>query len=82
VWLDSERGVVRMVVREKLPRGEGMVDLTYSEHQPLTGSLMFPYRQEAFVDGKMVVLIVVRSVAVNTNLPDTLFDPETLRRSQ
>ena len=37
VWLDSERGVVRMVVREKLPRGEGMVDLTYSEHQPLGG---------------------------------------------
>lgn len=81
VWLDPERGVVRMVVREKLPRGEGMVDLTYSEHQPLTGSLMFPYRQEAFVDGKMVVLIVVRSVAVNTNLPDTLFDPDALRRS-
>jgi hypothetical protein len=82
VWLDSERGVVRMVVREKLPKGEGLVDLTYSEHQPLTGGLMFPYRQEAFVDGKMVVLIVVRSVAVNTNLPDTLFDPDSLRRIQ
>ena len=37
---------------------------------------MFPYRQEAFVDAKMVVLIVVRSLAVNTNLPDSLFDPD------
>lgn len=82
VWLDPERGVVRMIVREKLPRGEGVVDLTYSEHQPLSGGLMFPYRQEAFVDGKMVVLIVVRSLAVNTNLPDSLFDPDALRRGQ
>ena len=82
VWLDPERGVVRMIVREKLPRGEGVVDLTYSEHQPLSGGLLFPYRQEAFVDGKMVVLIVVRSLAVNTNLPDSLFDPDALRRGQ
>jgi outer membrane lipoprotein-sorting protein len=82
VWLDPERGVIRMVVREKLPRGEGLVDLTYSEHQPLSGGLMFPYRQEAFVDGKMIVLIVVRSVAVNSNIPDTLFDPDALRRIQ
>ena len=43
---------------------------------------MFPYRQEVFVDGKMVVLIVVRSVAVNTGLPDALFDPDALRRGQ
>ena len=35
-----------------------------------------------FVDGKMVVLIVVRSLAVNTNLPDSLFDPDALRRGQ
>ena len=75
VWLDAERGVVRMVVREKLPRGEGMVDLTYSEHQPLAGGLQFPYRQEVFVDGKLALLIVVRSLAVNTGLSDALFDP-------
>jgi len=80
VWLDPERGVVRMVVREKLPRGEGLVDLTYSEHQPLIGDFMFPYRQEVFVDGKMVIVIVVRSAQVNTNIPDALFDPATLRQ--
>jgi hypothetical protein len=82
VWLDSERGVVRMVVREKLPRGEGIVDLTYSEHQPLAGGLQFPYRQEVFVDGKLALLIVVRSLTVNTGLSDALFDPDTLRRGQ
>lgn len=82
VWLDGERGVVRVVRRERLPTGEGLVDLTFSEHRPLAGAFAFPYRQEAFVDGRLLVLVVVRTVAVNTNPPDALFDPESLRRAQ
>jgi len=39
-------------------------------------------RQEAFVDGKVLVLIVVRAVAVNTDLPDALFDPAGLRQER
>jgi outer membrane lipoprotein-sorting protein len=80
VWLDPEYGVVRFIRRERLPRGEGLVDLAFSEHRPLAGAFFFPHRQEAFVDGKLLVLIVVRSVAVNTGLPDALFDPDALRR--
>jgi hypothetical protein len=34
------------------------------------------------VDGKLLLLIHVRTVAVNTNLSDSLFDPDTLRRGQ
>lgn len=79
VWLDAERGVVRFVSREKLPTGESVVDLTFSEHRPLAGGFVFPYRQEAFVDGKLVVLVVVRSAAVNTNPDDALFDPDALK---
>ena len=82
VWLDAERGVVRFVSREKLPAGESVVDLTFSEHRPLAGGFLFPYRQEAFVDGKLVVLVVVRSAAVNTNPDDALFDPELLKRGR
>jgi outer membrane lipoprotein-sorting protein len=82
VWLDAERGVVRFVARERLPKGESLVDLTFSEHRPLTGGFVFPYRQEAFVDGKLVVLVVVRSAAVNTNPDDALFDPDLLKRGR
>jgi hypothetical protein len=71
---------VRVVRRQRLPRGEGLVDLSFSEHRPLAGAFAFPYRQEAFVDGKLVLLVVVRAVAINTNPPDALFDPESLRR--
>jgi hypothetical protein len=56
------------------------VDLAFSEHRALTGGFFFPHRQEAFVDGKLLVLIVVRSVRVNTGLADALFDPDELRR--
>jgi hypothetical protein len=80
VWLDPERGVVRFVARERLPQGESVVDLAFSEHRPLAGGFVFPYRQEAFVDGKLVVLVVVRSAAVNTNPDDALFDPDALKR--
>jgi hypothetical protein len=34
------------------------------------------------VDGKLLVLIVVRSVTVNTGLADSLFDPEALRQGR
>lgn len=80
VWLDAEHGVVRFITRERLPAGSSVVDLAFSEHRPLTGGFHFPHRQEAFVDGKLLVLITVRSVQVNTNPPDALFDPEALRK--
>jgi outer membrane lipoprotein-sorting protein len=80
VWLDAEHGVVRVVRREKLGKSDALVDLAYSEHRPITGGFAFPYRQEAFVDGKLVLLVIVRSVRVNGGVPDALFDADALRR--
>ena len=34
VWVDPDFGVVRFIRRERLPKGEGIVDLTFSEHRP------------------------------------------------
>jgi hypothetical protein len=79
VWLDPEYGVIRIVTRERLPNGAKLFDLTLSEHRTLVGRFFFPYRQEAFVDGKLVVLFTVRSVAVNTNPAEALFDPASLK---
>jgi hypothetical protein len=82
VWLDEQYGVIRVITRERLLKGVRLVDLTLSEHRPLLDGLFFPYRQELFADGRMVLLVIVRSVAVNANLPDELFDPEALRRGR
>jgi outer membrane lipoprotein-sorting protein len=82
VWIDAEHGVVRFIRRERLPGGEGVVDLAFSEHRPLLGAFFFPHRQEAFVNGKLLILVIVRSVAVNTGLADALFDPEALRQGR
>jgi hypothetical protein len=78
VWLDPEYGVVRVVTRQRLPTGVKLVDLTLSEHRPLAGRFYFPYRQEVFVDGKLLMLFTVRSVAVDTNPADALFEPANL----
>lgn len=82
VWLDAEHGVVRFVRRERLPTGEVLVDLAFSEHRPITSGFAFPYRQEAFVDGKLLLLVVVRSVTLNGGIPDDLFEADALRRGK
>lgn len=82
VWLDPEYGVVRVITREGLPQGAALVDITYSDHRSLAGRFFYPYRQEVFVDGKLLVLVAVRSVAANVRLSDDLFDPEILKRRE
>jgi hypothetical protein len=78
VWLDPEFGVVRFVGRETLPKGPAVIDLAFSDHRPLAGAFRFPHRQEVFVDGRLVVLISVRTAIANADLSDALFDPEAL----
>lgn len=82
VWLDPDYGVVRFISRERLPKGPALIDLTFSEHRPLAGAFHFPWRQEAFVDGKLALLITVRSVVANVGPSDALFDPDALRRER
>ena len=82
VWLDPDLGVVRLIRRERLPKGDALVDLALSEHRPLLKGFAFPYRQEAFVDGKLLLLVVVRAVRVNSGLRDELFDVEALRQGR
>ena len=82
VWLDDEYGVVRMVTRERLPTGPKLIDLNLSEHRMLEGGLPFPFVQELFTDGKLLLRVAVGSVRTNGNLPDALFDPDALRRER
>jgi hypothetical protein len=77
-WLDPEYGVMRFVARETLDSGPVLTDIVFSEHRPLAGGLFFPYRQETFRSGKLIVRLITRSVAVNTSPPDSLFDPAAL----
>jgi hypothetical protein len=82
VWLDPEYGVVRFIGRETLPKGPTLIDLTFSDHRALSGAFRFPYRQEAFVDGRLIVLVTVKTAVANVDLRDELFDPEALRRER
>jgi len=82
VWLDPEYGVIRLVWREKLPAREGVVDLALSDHRRVVSDFFYPFRREIFLDGRLLTRVTIRDVAVNTNLPDDLFDPAALRRIQ
>lgn len=80
VWIDPEYGVVRFIARERLPEGPVLVDVVFSDHRPLVDRFFYPHRQEVFAAGKLLLLVAVRSVAVNTRLSESLFDPAALGR--
>jgi hypothetical protein len=82
VWLDETYGVVRVVTRERLPQGPTLVDVALSEHRPVLDGFYFPYRQEVFAEGRLLLRFVVRAVRVNPGLPEALFDPAVLRRAR
>jgi hypothetical protein len=77
-WLDPEYGVTRFVVREPADTGSVLTDVSFSDHRPLVGGLFFPHRQETFRSGKLLVRLLVRSIAVNAGVADALFDPASL----
>lgn len=80
VWIDPEYGVVRFTTRERLPEGPTFIDVAFSDYRPLIDRFFYPYRQEVFAGGKLLVLVTVRSIAANTRLSDELFDPGVLKR--
>ena len=82
VWIDPEYGVVRFIVNERLPQGSALVDIVFSDHRPLVNRFFYPYRQEVFAEGKLLLVVAVRSVAVNSGLSSDLFDPEALKRGR
>ena len=79
-WLDPEYGVVRFVAREAADPGPVLTDVSFSDYRPLVGALFFPYRQETFRSGKLLVRLLVRSLTANTSPADALFDPAALSR--
>lgn len=78
VWLDPDYGVVRFITREDGPGGPKLLDLAFSEHRKLPAGFFFPFRQEIFLDGKLLSVAIVRQVQINTGLPDSLFDTDAL----
>jgi hypothetical protein len=79
-WLDPEYGVVRFVAREAADPGPVLTDVSFSDYRPLVGPLFFPHRQETFRSGKLLVRLLVRSLAANTSPAAALFDPSALVR--
>ena len=77
-WLDPEFGIIRFVAREPADTGSVFTDIAFSDHRPLVGAVFFPYRQETFRSGKLIVRLIVRTAAANTGPPDSLFDPAAL----
>jgi len=80
VWVDPEYGIVRFITRESVADGSALVDIVFSDHRLIFDRFVYPYRQEMFADGRLIVAVAVQSVIANTRPPDDLFDPDVLKR--
>jgi hypothetical protein len=80
VWIDPEYGVVRFITRERAADGVALLDIVFSDHRLILDRFVYPYRQEMFADGKLIVAVAVHSVVANSRPSDDLFDPEVLKR--
>lgn len=76
VWLDPDYGVVRFITRREGRGGPRLLDLAFSEHRKVAAGFFYPFRQEIFLDGRLLSVTLVRTVDVNVDLPDSLFDPD------
>lgn len=78
VWLDPEYGVIRFITREEGADGPKLLDLAFSDHRKVAAGFFYPFRQEIFLNGKLLSAASVRAVEVNVGLADSLFDPDAL----
>lgn len=82
VWLDEAYGVVRLITTRGEAGDRVLVDLSLSEHRPVAPGVTFPFRQELFVDGRLVVRAIVHAVRINSGLSEELFSPDALGRAR
>jgi outer membrane lipoprotein-sorting protein len=74
VWLDKE--TLNPLKVEGRSDGEINMVMLFQDYRKLVGELSYPYKSEIYQGDKLVSTITVKTVEINKNIPDTLFDPD------
>jgi outer membrane lipoprotein-sorting protein len=79
LWLDKES---LQVLGGESADGSSAVNWRLSDFRPVTATYKHPYKVEMFEGDVLISTMTVRSVAVNTNLADDLFDVDKVEAPQ
>ena len=74
LWI--EKDTWNLIQAENHNEGSGKINFWNSDFRKIEGNWEIPFKQEVYVDGKLVLTSLVKSVKVNQNPADELFDPD------
>ena len=74
IWIDKKD---LLLIQGEISFPNGKTAVMYrSDFRKVAKKWEIPYREEVTVDGELLSIVVVKSVEINTNLSDELFDHE------
>jgi len=74
LWLDK-KNLALIKGESKKSEGETTVWI-YSDFRKIKDDLEMPYRTEMYTDGKLMGTLLIKSLEINKDLSDDLFDPD------
>ena len=74
LWIDKKSFIL---TKGEMEGEKGETGLwVYSDFRKIKGDLMMPYKTEVYMNGELLSNIIVKSIEINKNLPDSLFGPD------
>jgi outer membrane lipoprotein-sorting protein len=79
LWLDKK---TLLVLQGEARQGENTARWVLSDYRKVKGEYEHPYKIEIYQDDQPIATMAVQSIALNTGLSDTLFDPDKMQVQQ
>lgn len=74
IWLDA-KSLVPVKLEARPEEGETTTAI-FSDFRPITREIEIPYATEIFAGADLISTVVIKTLVVNTGIPDRLFDPD------
>jgi outer membrane lipoprotein-sorting protein len=74
IWLDKE--TLDLVKAEAKPEDQDLTVMFFKDYKKVIGDFRYPFVTEIHQNGELISTITVKTVEVNKDLADALFDPD------
>ncbi len=74
IWIDKNSLV--LIKAEREGPNDKKIQMVFSDFKKVKDTWDVPYKTEMLMDGKLMSVVLVKSIEINKNLSDDLFDPE------
>lgn len=79
LWIDKKNYVLIKYVTKGVESPMPEIITTYSDFKKIKGNWQMPYLLEAYIGNKLLAIVKVKSIEINKNLSDELFNHEKVK---